>query len=66
MGTLKSMTVGMLRMPYSVATPGLSSVFNLTCAPQGGPPVSVTPWLEAVLHRPHPWLTWVLRSERGR
>ena len=30
-GTLNSMTVGRLRMPYSVATPGLSSVFSLTC-----------------------------------
>ncbi len=29
---LKIMTVGMLRMPYSVATPGLSSVFSLNCA----------------------------------
>lgn len=27
---LKIMTVGMERMPYSVATLGLSSVFNLT------------------------------------
>ena len=28
---LKIMTVGMLRMPYSVAMPGLSSVFSFTC-----------------------------------
>jgi hypothetical protein len=28
---LKIMTVGILRIPYSVATVGLSSVFNLTC-----------------------------------
>ncbi len=30
--SLKNMTVGMLRMPYSVATPGLSSVFSFSCA----------------------------------
>ena len=29
--TLNTMTVGMLRMPYSVATPGLSSVFSFNC-----------------------------------
>lgn len=32
--TLKTMTVGILRMPYSVATPGLSSVFSFTCRTQ--------------------------------
>ncbi len=32
---LKIMTVGMLLMPYLVATPGLSSVFSLTCS-RGG------------------------------
>ena len=32
--SLKTMTVGMLRMPYSVATLGLSSVFSLTCNSQ--------------------------------
>ena len=31
--SLKNMTVGMLRMPYSVAIPGLSSVFSFSCAP---------------------------------
>ena len=30
--TLNTITVGMLRMPYSVATPGLSSVFSFNCA----------------------------------
>lgn len=33
---LKIMTVGMLRMPYSVATPGLSSVLSLNCVRQHG------------------------------
>jgi hypothetical protein len=32
---LKIMTVGMLRMPYSVATRGLSSVFSLYCSRAG-------------------------------
>jgi hypothetical protein len=30
--SLKNITVGMLLMPYSAATPGLSSVFNLNYA----------------------------------
>ena len=29
--SLKIITVGMLRMPYSAATPGLSSVLSLNC-----------------------------------
>ena len=32
---LNTMTVGMLRMPYSVATLGLSSVFSFSCTGRG-------------------------------
>ena len=35
MHTLNTMTVGMLRMPYSVATAGLSSVFSFNYARRG-------------------------------
>ena len=37
---LKIITVGMLRMPYSVATPGDSSVFSFSCWVTGGRVVS--------------------------
>lgn len=33
---LKTMTVGMLRMPYSVATAGLSSVLIFSCRREKG------------------------------
>ena len=39
--SLKIMTVGMLRMPYSVATPGLSSVLSFTCKQTDGKAVQI-------------------------